>query len=370
MSATSISADDLRLLKESAEPASRAAIARKLAAHLQEAETTSTEYRLAYDIALFLQRDRDMQVRVSLANALKHAQGAPLPLLRMLAEDDYDEVAVPVLRYSPALTNSVLLSLINGTEQTMRLIAIAERPVVSLLLSEALLEKQQEMVSLALLQNENAEINDALYDRVAAIHGSHKALLLAMSERLPQPKAAMARMAENLRGSVGQKQDNQPFAIRSFTPIANDGLERDIGILLELGPNPSEAAVNALVQEQNRAGNLSANFMLLSLCLGYRSFFVACMQQHSHLAKGEVERLCAGSEEDFRLLFNKSRLSSSLFGLLFWALTGMRDNLYFHKPGTRRMAMAMAEHLVAAEASVNFAGTIGRPVASALLRHF
>ena len=370
MSATSISADDLRLLKESAEPASRAAIARKLAGHLQDAETTSTEYRLAYDIALFLQRDRDMQVRVSLANALKNLQSAPLPLLRMLAEDECDEVAIPVLRYSPALTNTVLLSLINGTEQTMRLIAIAERPVVSLLISEALLEKQQEMVSLALLQNEHSELNDTLYDRLATIHPSHKALLLALSERLPQPKAAMAKMAEAIRGSVAQKQDNAQFSIRSFTLIANDGLERDIGVLLELGMNPNESAINTLVQEQNRLGNLNANFMLLSLCLGYRSFFIACMQQHSHLAKDEVERLCAGSEEDFRVLFNKSRLSSSLFGLLFWALTGMRDNLYFHKPGTRRMAIAMAEHLVAAEASVNFAGTIGRPVASALLRHF
>ena len=132
---------DFKQLRETRDPSARAAVARKISVHIENASYSSDEYRLACEIATMLQQDKHVQVRLALSEGLQHSHNAPKEVVIMLAHDEEEAVAVPILKHSDLLSEGDLLEIVEATQQILRLIAIAERKPLSDSLVEALIEK-------------------------------------------------------------------------------------------------------------------------------------------------------------------------------------------------------------------------------------
>jgi len=78
---------------------------------------------------------------------------------------DEIEVAAPVLRHSQALSEDVLLRVVNEKSQ-QHMMAVTQRSTVSSRLSHALVERGGDEVASSLLGNEGAAIADTTYDMV------------------------------------------------------------------------------------------------------------------------------------------------------------------------------------------------------------
>jgi uncharacterized protein (DUF2336 family) len=281
-------------------------------------------------------------------------------------------VAMPILRYCPVLTDTVLMGIISGTQNTMRLIAIAERDFVSVTVSQCLVEKQQEPVTLSLLNNMKAELSDDVFELVADLSDGNNSLIQSMMRRTPVPMTSINRLMDKQKQKAAQQQDNVPGRLRSFSAVDTVSLEEEMTQVLTLTQKPNRESCIALAEEYNRGGRLSTNLLLLALALGYKEFFAACMQKQTHLPYTEVLKMLDGQDADFKMLFNKSRISSALYPLIFYAKNAMDECLKVGMlPGSQRICAKMADRLIDAESSgVNFAGTIGRPIATVLLKHY
>ncbi len=122
------------------------------------ANLSSEETRITYDILRELIGQVEMEVRRYVADYLAHRSDVPNELLEFLANDTI-HVAYPILVYSEQLEDGFIKELI-GKKQRGHHMAIAERPSLSTVISNALISLNDDMVSGKLLENPGALIND------------------------------------------------------------------------------------------------------------------------------------------------------------------------------------------------------------------
>ncbi|MDA0997094.1 MAG: DUF2336 domain-containing protein [Proteobacteria bacterium] len=121
---------------------------------------------MTYDALSTLARDQAVRVRQILAEALKEVANAPPDVIRKLAWDAEIAVAVPILRFSPVLTDEDLLKIISARPNEGSISAIAERNVVSENVCDAIIDSDDRNAIGLLLGNASAQIREAALDRV------------------------------------------------------------------------------------------------------------------------------------------------------------------------------------------------------------
>lgn len=123
--------------------------------------------------------EMEVAVRAELAERMSEAVIAPAGLMRTLAGDEI-EVALPVLERSHALSDEDLLRLARTKGQD-HLRAISQRPVVSSVVSDAIVERGDDDTLGVLLRNEGAALSrrahEKAVDRAAANPQLHEAVV-------------------------------------------------------------------------------------------------------------------------------------------------------------------------------------------------
>lgn len=154
-----------RLLAKDADPAVRAALGRKLA--FRAASLSIAEDRLgaiAWQALCSLAEDAAIHVRAVIAEELKAMPDAPHDLILRLAADAAMEVAEPVIRLSPMLSEEDLLALVAAPPVPNTLAAVARRPGLTERLSDAITASADEEAIGALLANPSAAIREQTLD--------------------------------------------------------------------------------------------------------------------------------------------------------------------------------------------------------------
>lgn len=98
------------------------------------------------------------QGRIAIAERVAADPKAPPRVVEQLAEDDWIEVAAPVLTVSPCLSDETLLKVIDGKGQS-HLIAISRRKSIPPAVADGLAERGNRAVMRNLLQNPGAELS-------------------------------------------------------------------------------------------------------------------------------------------------------------------------------------------------------------------
>ena len=125
----------------------------------------------------------DLSMRCTLSEVLADRPGMPSGIMRYLAHDEID-VAGPVLRNSPCLSEQDLMSVIDVCGREHRR-SIVERPDISEAVSDAVLAKNEPDVVLAMLKNPGAHLSALATQR-----------LVKMSERIEALRKPLLGRAE------------------------------------------------------------------------------------------------------------------------------------------------------------------------------
>ncbi len=400
--ATFFTAQDVAFMRSNPTPQAKVGIAEKLGFHFREFPRSSSAYRMAVEIAMLLQKDHAEEVRVALSESVAAEAKTPTTLATMLANDEVDAVALPVLRQSPRLTDAILIPLIQATQATLRLMAIAARERISSPACLALIDKQYEEVCLSVLNNHAAMLDTPCYDMIVR-HYSASVQVMQMTrdvckERhitLPEMRTEDASFplpapANDTVAKVGMNAQQGPlgrndlgeglfgwrrlmhYCHQGMPPRADFQMEWLAQIYEDMHTKSDDpyASWQTLVNHMNREGALQAPVMVLALSLGLVPLFAICLARHSHASVEETMEVCNGNELDFRRLYQRTHLPSALYRLCWWTLAAAREQLARGlTPCSDEMRSAMARKLAQAEGlKINFARTIGQPVMEAVLR--
>ena len=160
-----LSIQDVQRLMAHPDDMSRAEVAEKVARQFENIDLSPRERELAREVLGYLVHDVAINVREALARSLKDMPGAPRGIVLELARD-LDEVAIPVLRNSPTLTDEDLVGLVMYGSPAKQC-AIASRPSVNPSVSEAIVSRGDRSAVMTLVANEGAIIDEAAVGMLA-----------------------------------------------------------------------------------------------------------------------------------------------------------------------------------------------------------
>ena len=263
-------ADDVRRLITAPSDESRRDIAQKVATDYQSGRLGETERRLAEEIFRALAQDVVLRVREALANALKKNPDVPHDIARTLA-NDVESVALPVLRFSPALTDEDLLEIVR-THGPARQRAVAERASVSEAVSESLIDCGDADAVAALMANNDAAISDRSLDSAVSRFGHANVVSESMARRHGLPISVAEKLvtlvSEELRAHILH---NHQLSAETISDLVWGAREKAV-----LGLIPADAGiaeVRELVATLYRRERLTPGILLRALCTGDSAFF-------------------------------------------------------------------------------------------------
>jgi len=261
---------DVAQLREAASPEARRDSITKIARAFDQGALTGNERSIAEDIFRVAAQDVEVQVRQALSTYLKSCADLPHDVALSLSRD-VEEVAVPVLEFSDVLTDADLMAVVDRQNAATQS-AIARRAQVSGVVSDALVEKGDESVVSALVENEGAEIGDATFDKVMDRFGDSEAVQAPLMGRRDLPIAA----AERLVTLVSDRLRDQLIAHHRISPsVVEDAVlhSRERATLGLLPDGAARMDVDELVRHLAANDRLTPTIVLRALFLGDLRFF-------------------------------------------------------------------------------------------------
>lgn len=235
-----------------------------------------------------LARDTAERVRATLAQAIQDLDCVPRDVALLLAHDLAAPVAVPILQYSPLLSDADLIEIIACGQVQAVLTAIASRRPLSEAVGDALVHTLDVPAVAALLVNPDARIRKDTMDRIIEqaeeIHAWHQPLVLRAD--------LSARAVRRVGALVGASLLEQLAARHDISDTTRARLNRELRARLaetqadgEIG-SPADAVALAA-----REGRLDGLFVEQAALAGRREQVVLALAQLAHVTDQTVRRI-------------------------------------------------------------------------------
>jgi uncharacterized protein (DUF2336 family) len=284
---------DLIALAEETSSDKRRALLRELSDQFfGPVEPTATETALYGDVLGKLAADMETAVRAELSTRFASSPQAPHSLIRRLASDE-PEVAEPVLRASPVLTEADLLDVVRSKGQA-HLRAVSARETVPEAVSDVIVERGDDETLGTLLGNEGASLSRRASEAAVERAKGNPALHAAAVERKTLPPDLLNEMyfvvEARLRARIlEQNARMDPALLESALSAGRARLAEVDGAL------PADySACLAYVDEMRAAGQLTPQMLARFLRSGSKTSFLIALSQLADVdfptARGIIER--------------------------------------------------------------------------------
>jgi uncharacterized protein (DUF2336 family) len=175
-------------------------------------------------------------VRKELAEALKDVAEAPHHVIQCLARDVEQAVAVPVLEFSPLLTDEDLLEIIECSGVEGAVSAISRRADVSGTVSDAIAQTRDEDAVAQLLANPSAQIREETLDWIVEGSREVRAWQMPLAKRPKLPRSAARKLTEFVADSVLAMLHRRDDLDADTAGL----IDRTVRARMEIQPTPSD----------------------------------------------------------------------------------------------------------------------------------
>ena len=280
-----MTAHDLLLFDDEHAPEHDIAAAREFAERYLQAEHGSQERASMATALTVLLDDPSRAIRKAISKTLASRAYAPAHVVRSLASD-IDEVAIPVLRESPILTDAELVDLLAQGSEAVQC-AIAGRAGLPASISAAICEVASERACQFLLDNASAEVLQSSLLRLAQRFENRPDICDQLLRTRDLPLAnryeLLMRLAESL--------DDHPIVLERVPENQRHTFLSDAEdkVVLRLALEASEEELPDFVEHLRSRGKLNTRLLLRSVCCGRLRFFAAAL---ANLGQVPLPRLC------------------------------------------------------------------------------
>lgn len=281
-----------RLLADDADDEVRVELARKIGRLMPglPQDVQSRMRNLTIETLEKLAKDQLPRVRQVLAEEIKSLDCIPKRVIRQLARD-VENVAAPILEYSPLLSDADLIEIVTTAQARHALKAIARRRPLGASVSEAIGSVLDEPSVAELLSNSTAEIRQQTLDKIiehaTKVRGWHLPLVLR-SDLSPRAirriagfvGASLIQRLSERHGLDAETQQMLARQLRSRVDAGDTDTERDPA---QLGASEAERLF--------RAGKLDDNFVEGAAEAGRREAVAAALTLLANVPADTTRRI-------------------------------------------------------------------------------
>ena len=236
-----------------------------------------------------LARDAAVRVRAILADEIKALDCIPKNVVLALARDLHAVVAVPILQYSPLLSDADLIEIVACAQVQEILTAIASRKPVSEDVSDRLVQSLDVSAVAALLVNRDAKIRKDTMDRIVEqaeeINAWHMPLALRAD--------LSARAVRRIGALVGAGLIERLAARNDLSEETRLHLNRELRARLteaETSQDGQGTAADAIALAQ-KEGRLDGCFVEQAAQAGRRELVILALAKLAHVSEQTVKKI-------------------------------------------------------------------------------
>ncbi len=337
--------DVLRLLEDRSGEAVLSAT-NKIAGTYTQQPMKEADSQAAEQIFRLLMRETEINVRVALSAHVKSSRNLPRDIAVALARD-VEEVALPVLEHSMALTESDLIELVQAAHDDTRLLAVARRDAVPEKLSDTLIARGNDEVATALVHNIGADISESGMGRIVERFPENKPLMSALVSRPQLPATVAEKLINHVSESLGR-------TLRAKHRLPEQDIEKEIektreGETLKLvRVTRDQQEIDKLVTQLIAYHRLTPSIILTGLSQGNFAFFETALARLSGVAVSNARALISDRGDlGFRAIYNKSGLPETMFPAVRLLLQSVRSlDAEGERPGSLHYANRVIERLL------------------------
>jgi len=301
--------DALTLLdKEDSE--AKVLVAKKICSQYLEANYNTDELKIAEEIFRLAIRDAELKIRITISEALKEAEQLPHDIAISLAKD-VDDVANPIIQYSPVLTDEDLMEIIESSS-IQKVIAISRRKKLTKELVAVLLkEPSKDVIDNIIGNSEVANTDKGFEEIVTSIANNREAIKgLINSISLP-PKVTETMMNEVAKTMIEDVKKKYDFTPGLLDRVAGHTIELSTLTIINEKSDPKE--VDALIDHLYDFHRLTTSLIISSLCICKIRFFISALSKRSGLSKESIKMTIeSGDDEMLRKLLAKAEMPEKL----------------------------------------------------------
>lgn len=291
--------------------AARATTAALVADEFAAGKLGERERAVALTILEELARDTETEVRAALAEHVKSCSFLPAFLARTLAED-VARVAVPIIRYSPVLTDADLLAIV-AQGNTAKQIAAAGRDNVSEQLSEALAATGKKNVIRSLVANSSAELSEAVLTHSLDRFGRDREIQRLIVERPLLPLTVSERLIRVVSDALKERLVEQHGIPRELAEEITGQAGEEV-LTRRVAAERAIVDVELLAMRLYTRGKLTPTLMLRALLRGDDRFFEVAMAMLGRVSIENAALLIFDrGRRGFEALYRKAGLPDNLF---------------------------------------------------------
>lgn len=275
----------------------RTVLARRLAMllpGLKEGEVEAAQCQVMASL-MQLVDDEAVRVRAAISDVVKDLPDAPRDLILRLSHDVAAQVADPVIRLSPLLTEEDLLGLLAATPCPHTATAVARRPGLTERVSDCIAAGPDSIAIQALLVNRSAAIREATLDRLIAQASQHIGWHLPLIRRPVLSTKAARALSVIVRGHILTELSHRmdlpaDLAGEIQNALLRAGPDGDETIRANRGSRMDEAV--AVAREMAEHGPITEEAVLVSARRGEARLCTALLAVATGLATPVVDRAC------------------------------------------------------------------------------
>lgn len=342
---------DVERLLHDDSPDSRSSVLEKIAQGYNADQFAGRERDIAEQVFRLLMKDVALRVRETLADRLKDNVNIPRDIILHLA-NDVESVANPVLIYSKVLSDADLVSIIEKSHDTGKLMAITQRDMISNRVSDALVETRYAQVLKSLLANDGASLTDRAFEKIVDDFRSDASIMEALSKKPKLPITVVERIITQVSAEVANELKGQyNLSDRELAKDTQHAREDFMVRLLENALHDDE--IEALVKQMSAEGRLTPSIAMTALCRGQLTFFTMALATFSNIPIVNAKRLIADrGEHGFNGLYQKSGLPDSMMDAMRHLLRAVQDMAGDSAiPGSMLYANRLAERVIVSAGS-------------------
>jgi len=289
----------------------RAEIAVKVGGQVAAGELSGQERLIANDILRIMVRDVADRVRVALTRSIAQTRDIPGDVAAQLARD-IDEIAVPFLAVSPALSDDDLVAIVRmGSDAKST--AIAGRAVVSDVVCGALASAAGKGPVTRMLSNRGADIAPAAFHTVIDRWPQDDDVTGAMAQREVLPLSIAERLVTLVSDEVKQHlMAHHALGAEMAERLALEAREAaTIGLLDGL---PDVENFERLMDHLHVSGRLTGTLIVRAACMGEMRFVEYALAKLAHISAGRAWKLVHDAGRlGLRALFQRTGLAEALY---------------------------------------------------------
>ena len=279
-------------LAEDASPEVRAELAQKIGRLLPDLLASERERvcELTLDTLRRLASDQLPRVRAILAAEIKALDCVPKDVVLTLARDVDETVCVPILEYSPLLSDRDLVEIIATARARSALAAVARRHGVSEHLSDVIVASLDVDAVAALLANPNSSIRENTMERIIEHAKSIEVWQGPLVTRSDLSMRALRRIA----GFVGVSLLQQLSERHGLDEETVQHLKRCLRVRLEhddAASDTKESKAHAEVIAARDAGKLDEIYVEEAVEAGQREVVIEALAVLSNASRAVVEKV-------------------------------------------------------------------------------